>query len=120
MITREIRVKDGVRFVGEHFSPESSQIIRVLYLVVPETVDGIMWITEGWRPARHSRDLHTDGKAFDIRIHNLIGRTHEERVSLARAWVQKARDSHDNPAYQFEIHGTTAAQFHIHAEYDKR
>jgi len=118
--TQSIQVKAGVSFVPQHFSPESSAIVRVLFLCAPETQDGILWITEGWRPARHQRDLHTLGLAFDVRIHNLMGSTQDARVAQARLWVARCRDTHDDPRYQFEIHGATPAQFHIHAEFDQR
>lgn len=120
MQVREIRVKEGVRFIGEHFSPEVSIILKALFNNCPGTTDGFMWITEGWRPARHPKDLHTQGRAFDVRIHNLLADTHAGRVLLAQGWVAASRLDIPNPAHQFEIHGATVAQYHIHAEYDPK
>jgi hypothetical protein len=115
-----IRVKAGVTFVAEHFSPDAARIARVILTCAPETRDGFVWITEGWRVARHPRDLHAVGLAFDFRIHNLTGATHEARLAQARAWVHRCRQAHADRRYQFEIHGAKPEEFHIHAEFDTR
>lgn len=120
MKVQEIRNKAGVRFVAGHFRPESAQLVEAYFEAMRgfETTDGILWITEGWRPARKARDLHTLGRAFDFRIHNLLAPSHEGRVELARQVVAAARARLGNPRCQFEIHGATLAQFHTHAEFD--
>lgn len=115
-----IRVKEGVLFIAAHFEPESALILRVLFQCAPETTDGLIWITEGFRPPRHPRDLHTVGRAFDLRIHNIMEPTAARRIVAARAWVARARAVHGDARYQFEIHGATPAEFHVHAEFDQK
>lgn len=120
MKTVNFGVKHGVKLRKAHGFPHIWLMIDAAFDTAPLTIDGQIVITEAWRLPRHPDDAHTWCNAFDWRIHNLAGRTAAERIAMAWAWVERMRDKLDDPRYQFDVHGKTDDDKHVHMEFDPR
>jgi hypothetical protein len=100
--------------------PHMTELLEVLLLVAPDTNDGIMWVTEGWRPQRHPNDAHTWCNAWDVRSKNVIVATPAGRGDIMDQWGEDARHEYGRGSpMQFDAHGMGAG-LHLHAEYDPR
>ena len=119
MITEKASYKEGVNVKPSNELPHI-QLIRIVALATaPDTVDGICWTTEAWRPARHTDDAHTWCNAFDFRVRNIALEHREARSLEAWAWVKRMRTALSDGRYQFDCHGEGFG-YHIHAEFDPR
>ena len=120
MRTTTIAFKDSARLKLGHLRPHMSHLLEALLATAPETEDGIMWVTEGYRPERHANDAHTWGNAWDIRSKNVIADDWDELEIIMTEWGAETNALlGDSPAYQFEAHGSGTG-LHLHAEYDPR
>lgn len=120
MKTTEWKYKPGVNTKLAHTMPHMVLLRSVALASAPDTTDGIMWITEAHRPPRHTDDAHTWCNAFDFRIHNIEADGIRAQIAEAWEWVKRQRAVLKDQRYQFDVHGATDAQKHIHAEFDPR
>ncbi|TFH40902.1 MAG: hypothetical protein E4H01_15780 [Lysobacterales bacterium] len=120
MKTESYRYKAGVTVRNTHELPHIAKIRDVAVATAPDTADGIMWITEAWRPPRHHDDAHTWCCAFDLRIHNILKEHREAKILEGIEWIKRMRLVHiGDKRYQFELHGD-GDNVHIHSEFDPR
>lgn len=115
---RSIEIKQRVVLRTAHFRPHMVQIIMVAFATQPETTDGKLVITEGWRDIRDSLDFHEHCAAFDFRCKNLVGASQEERERQGHAWAAVMRERLGSD-YDVIAHGE-GDNFHVHAEFDPR
>ena len=80
----KLYIKDGVKINGAHFYEYMVRIINVARASAPETTDGAIWITSANDSRHMTGSLHYENRAFDIRIHNIVG-----GHPVARAWVAR-------------------------------
>lgn len=121
-----IQFKQGVQWKPAHGLWAPTRILEVALETAPDTSDGILWVTEGWRePIREGLDLHNLCLAWDFRIRNFStapGSKEEvyERIQVV-AWghVNMMRDVLLDGRFQFAVHGE-GANIHTHAEFDPR
>lgn len=120
MKTTRIAFKESAIAKPNCFLPHRVEMRNALLAVAPDTVDGIMWITELWRPERHPNDAHTWCNADDIRSRNVIAASQSDRELIMDKWGRDAdRYMGDKPENQFEAHGD-GPSLHLHAETDPR
>ena len=127
MKTEAIHFKQGVHWKKSHGLWAPTRILEVALETAPDTEDGLLWVTGGWREPRDPRelDLHNLCLAWDFRIRNFSvarGTDQEEydsRRTLAWGWVNMQRDKHEDRRFQFDVHGE-GANIHTHAEFDPR
>lgn len=120
MKTTMIAFKESARLTPTNLSKEMVEFLLVLLEVAPETEDGIMWVTEGYRKEIHPNDAHTWCSAWDIRSKNVLAASWQDRREVLIRWVELARETlRHKPWYQFEVHGDGDA-LHMHAEIDPR
>ena len=124
MKTTLMAYKDSAIIKPGCLRPHMIELLLALLATSPDTHDGIMWVTEAWRPARHTDDAHTWCNAFDIRSKNVIERGNSN--SLRAKMTQWGRDTRQYlrqtsgvHSFQFEAHGDGQA-LHLHAEFDPR
>lgn len=132
MKTDHVQFKEGVMWKPGFI--ERDLIIQVALETAPLTTDGILWITEIWRPAIRTQgvDLHNLNLAVDFRIHNIVvdsgltePQAYDARRQKAWGWVNRQRDIHQDSRFQFSVHGARPNHWmdptiHLHAEYDPR
>jgi hypothetical protein len=99
-----------------HFRPEVIQILYFAALHAPGELGNEMWVTEGWRNIRDSRDMHEELRAFDLDCMRIVAENHPQRYSIAQAWGKNISDEL-GPDYQIILHGGETA-LHLHIELD--
>lgn len=100
--------------------PHMIELLDAMLAVAPDTVDGIMWVTEGWRPERHPNDAHTWCNAWDIRSRNVISRGDSDLEIIMDLWGRDASEElGKHHQFDFEAHGEGTG-LHLHSEYDPR
>jgi hypothetical protein len=119
MKTELIAFKDSAIIKPGCLRPHMIDLLDVLLDVAPDTADGVMWITEGWRIERHPNDAHTWCNAWDIRSKNVIEQGAFNKEFIMNKWGNDARGVLSSGYFQFEAHGSGPA-LHLHAEYDPR
>ena len=73
-------------------------------------------VSEGWRPkVRPTRDLHTEGRAWDLSLNHVPGVELERRMA-GEAWADRMRKAL-GPDYQVIVHGE-GRNLHVHVELD--
>ena len=114
----ESQVGRGAVTYGAHFRPEMALILeKAAYTAPHEDLElGEMWVTEGWRNIRTSRDLHKELRAFDISCTRIKAQHHPMRYTIADAWAQRLRKAL-GPSYQVVLHGGES-NLHLHIELD--
>jgi len=115
----EIEFKTGVKLRSAHGLPHVWRMLEVAAETAENLANDTMVVTEGYRDARHPDDAHTWCLAFDLRIHNIQLEGSLARYNAAWAWVKRMRAVHQDPRYQFVVHGE-GANAHIHMEFDPR
>lgn len=114
----ESSIGRGCILYGAHFRPEMSAVVyeavRATERQFPKARE--LWLTEGWRNIRPTRDLHQEKRAFDITLrHKPDVRFTRDEYRLVAIEMRKRL----GPDYQIVVHGE-GANIHIHAELDPR
>lgn len=120
MKTTSIAFKESCIIKPGCLRPHMIDLLQVLLMVAPDTNDGTLWITEGWRPERHPNDAHTWCNAWDVRSKNVIVASITGRALLMDRWATDARTHYGPGPFQFEAHGGPGPGLHLHAEFDPR
>ena len=120
MKTTRIAVKQSVIIKPDCLRPHMILLLNGMLRVAPDTTDGTMWVTEGWRDERHPNDAHNWCNAWDVRSWNVINRGYSDLELRMDAWAFAAREAlkRDGP-FQFEAHGE-GPRLHLHGEFDPR
>jgi len=106
--------RGGVLCVEHVINPHVMRILESASATLPFEADGVLRITEGWRPAMHERDLHTEFAAFDLGLHFIS--VLPRRVNVGALWVRRLKYRLGGD-YDVVMHGE-GSNLHIHAEYD--
>lgn len=113
----ESKVGRGAVLYAAHLRPEMALILYHGALTAPrELKDNEVWVTEGWRDVRDSRDLHREMRAFDFDCTRIQARGHPLRYTIAREWAKDLQDAL-GPDYQVVLHGGEKS-LHLHIELD--
>ena len=111
----ESSVGRGCELYGAHFRPEISKIVWAAANSAPGQAEEV-WLTEGYRDIRESRDMHEELRAIDITFrlkHDMLTTLDEYRAVVARMKALLG------PDYDIIVHGDGANR-HIHAELDPK
>lgn len=110
----ESSIGRGAVLFGAHFQPKISAIVMNVCNIVRDMDCGdSVWITEGYRDIRDTRDLHEELLALDLTISN-------KGVKITPALYDEVADRlamRLGPDYDVVAHGE-GPQLHIHAEWD--
>lgn len=114
----ESSVGRGCDLRTAHFRPEMAAIIWACGqgCMSLDTRIKEVWITEGARSIRDSRDLHEELRAFDFTLRREDG-TRSSEVVMRRVGAVMGKLL--GPDYQIIVHGE-GLSLHIHAEIDPR
>ena len=112
----ESNVNRGAILYRAHLRPEIVSILYWAAFYAPEELGNEMWVTEGWRNIRETRDLHEECRAFDIDCTRIEADSHEERYEVAKIWGILLQEEL-GPDYQVILHGG-AERLHLHVELD--
>ena len=115
----ESHIGRGCVLAGPHFRPEIVAIIVACEKSAPEELDEIKF-TEGWRPGRKTRDLHTEWRALDLGLNyaEWVELTYEERKGRGQDWALRITQILGDD-YQAIAHGS-GRSLHIHIELDPK
>ena len=111
----ESSVGRGAVIYRAHLRPEMSLILYWAAYYAPEELDE-MWVTEGWRNIRESRDLHEECRAFDIDCTRIIAPTYSLRYVISQNWAKSLSEELGSD-YQVILHGGEKG-LHLHVELD--
>ena len=105
-----------------HLRPEVIVMVRAAAATAPIMDGNYILISEGWRSIRERRDLHKEGRAFDVSLNNVVGgEDYARRLVIGRAWGQRTSEllniTEFGRTYQIEVHGT-GTNLHMHMEMD--
>tara|TARA_B100000959_G_C14963979_1_gene616957 strand:+ start:1131 stop:1511 length:381 start_codon:yes stop_codon:yes gene_type:complete len=121
--TRIIFKRDSESSIGRgaiiyhaHFRPEISVILYWAAFHAPNELNGEMWVTEGWRNIRESRDLHKECRAFDLDCTRIEAKNYLVRYKIAQRWANLLTEEL-GPDYQVILHAGEKA-LHLHVELD--
>ena len=112
----ESAVNRGAVMYAAHFRPEIALIIEQAAYLAPELKADQMWVTEGWRDIRDSRDLHKELRAIDIDCTRVIAQRYPLRYTISQAWAKRLSEAL-GPSYQVILHGGEKT-LHLHIELD--
>ena len=113
----ESKVGRGAVIYRAHFRPEMTKILYWAAFYAPEELqDNEMWVTEGWRNIRSSRDLHEECRAFDIDCTRIKAELFKDREDIARLWAMCLSEEL-GPDYEVILHGGRDG-LHLHVELD--
>jgi len=112
---RDSSIGRGAVLRTEHIlNPRVMRIVEAAADTLPKEADGILRITEGWRPPLHEGDLHSEFLAFDLGLHFIS--VLPRRVNVGSAWVARLKSKLGDD-YDVVMHGE-GSNLHIHVEYD--
>lgn len=112
----ESSVGRGAVLYRAHFRPEIALILYWASFYAPGELGNEMWVTEGWRNIRDSRDLHEECRAFDIDCTRIEAKSYKNRYEIARLWGRFLQEEL-GPDYQVILHGGEDS-LHLHVELD--
>jgi hypothetical protein len=112
---RDSRVGRGCHLHAGHFRPEMAKVIYEAALTAPREAD-VMVVSEGWRHIRDSRDLHEEGRAFDLSLNIVTGLSFDQRKTMGTEWSNRLRAKLGRD-YDVIVHGD-GGNLHIHVELD--
>lgn len=111
----ESSIGRGCVTYGGHFRPEMARVLHVACMTADPLWSEIT-ATEGWRPKlRASRDLHPEGRAWDLGLNHIDG-DEELRRREGEIWAGRMRKEL-GPDYQVIVHGE-GRNLHVHVELD--
>jgi hypothetical protein len=109
----ESAVGRGADVRGAHFRPEISKIIWAACRAAPLWTTEV-WVTEGYRDVRDSRDLHEELRALDFTFRYEDGtRPTDDQYRICARAMEKIL----GPDYDSIAHGNGLGM-HIHSELD--
>jgi hypothetical protein len=111
---RDSGVGRGAHLHAGHFRPEMARVIYEAGRTAPHGVKAIV-ISEAWRSIRETRDLHKEGRAFDLSL-NVVEGDFAARKASGDDWGNRLRMKL-GPDYDIKVHGS-GANLHIHIELD--
>lgn len=112
----ESGVHRGAVLYGAHFRPRIARMVQACCDAVRELDLGDeVWITEGWRFIRLTRDLHNTLDALDLTISKAGIKLSEGSYALVRDRMSEKL----GPGYDLIAHGDGPSH-HIHAEWDPK
>jgi len=112
---RDSSVGRGCVLFAAHFRQGLSDIPRLAATCAPFSTQEV-WLTEGWREIRPSRDMHKELCAFDITFRmpgGVRANKGEYDQAASRMRIFLGRD------YDIVVHGSGANE-HIHIEWDRK
>ena len=112
----ESSIGRGAVIYRAHFRPEVASILYWAAFHAPKELGGEMWVTEGWRDIRDSRDLHEESRAFDLDCTRIEASSHNIRFKIAQMWASLLSEEL-GPDYQVILHGGEMS-LHLHVELD--
>lgn len=112
---RDSQVGRGCVLYAGHFRPEVIAIVYCAALEAPETKDGEIVVSEGYRDIRNSRDLHEELRAFDFSLNGVNG-DHDFRAAVGVQWADRT-NRRLGPGYHTAVHGI-GSNLHMHIELD--
>lgn len=112
----ESKVGRGAVIYRAHLRPEMSLILYWAAYYAPEELNGEMWVTEGWRNIRESRDLHKECRAFDIDCTRIKTSSYSTSYVIAQKWAKSLSEELGSD-YQIILHGGEKG-LHLHVELD--
>ena len=114
----ESSIGRGCDLRGAHFRPEVSAIVHAACQAAHSKTPAVeeLWLTEGLRDIRNTRDMHEELRALDI-TGRLKGGKRANKALLEKIAREMRRTL--GPDYQIIVHGK-GANLHIHAELDPR
>ena len=112
----ESSVGRGAVIYRAHLRPEMSVILYWAAYFAPLELGDEMWVTEGWRNIRNSRDLHKECRAFDLDCMRIEARNYSAKYGIAQRWANLIAEEL-GPDYQVILHGGENA-LHLHVELD--
>lgn len=112
----ESSVGRGAVLFRAHFRPEMALIIYWALNSAPEELGSEMWVTEGFRNIRNTRDLHEECRAFDFDCTRIEAHSFADQHEIARMWGIFLQEEL-GPDYQVVLHGGEDS-LHLHVELD--
>ena len=113
----ESSIGRGCILHGAHFRPEIAKIVWAACHAVTEVAPAFdeLWLTEGYRDVRSSRDLHEELRGLDITFRSAEGLRPMEGAYQA---IAKHMEALLGPDYDIVCHAVGSDASHGHAEYD--
>jgi hypothetical protein len=113
----ESSIGRGCILRGAHFRPEIARIVWSASIAASEVSPACreVWLTEGDRPRRDSRDLHPELRALDLSFRMIHG------LRPTQGEYEHIRDRMREllgPDYDVVCHAVGTDALHIHAELD--
>jgi hypothetical protein len=115
----ESSVGRGCVLYGAHFRPEISRIVWATCHAASEVSGAIreLWLTEGWRHIRETRDLHAEARALDMTFRMPAGlRPTEGEYRRIRERAAELL----GPDYDVVCHASGTDALHLHIELDPK
>ncbi len=98
-------------------APEILLMLETVVATAPPTTDGLVWVTDGWRPDPNSK--HYYGEAFDIRIKNVKG-FDIEKFSYSKIVARWAENLQRKLGPDYDVVYGGDHLNHIHVEFDAK
>lgn len=112
----ESSVGRGAVIYRAHFRPEMANILYSAALTAPRELGEEMWVTEGFRSVRPTRDLHEECRAFDIDCTRISASSYTSKYNISQNWANSIANEL-GPDYQIILHGGEKG-LHLHIELD--
>ena len=116
-------IKSSAKLTSRHFDDECATFYRCILDKWPETSDGKVVITSGWRaPKRETQTFHDKCRAWDVRTHNIrvkhsdLGARKTFLLNLAQRMKRRLGSDWD-VAHHPELANTDSE--HLHFELDE-